>query len=398
MVFTGIILVLSIDNAMAQKAPPPAPKAPVAPPAPPAPPDGQWTVLPDSIKSAEVIDKKGVCYIKYEMKDGRKFTYELNQAQKKGYYIPPPPPPPPSPKSPVSPESPVSNMPNVDQWNAAAGFNNNGKPPLFIYAGLEISEAQAKQIDPNRIASIDVLKGESAIKEFGEKGKNGVIKIKTKDPNVVVVQGYELKKTNEPPVASNGPGEVVVVGYGTKANASPANQGPIVVKGEKIPAMVLLDGKRIASSELNNISPDDIASVNVLKGENAVAKYGAEASDGAIEIVTKSYAAANDKLFVKTEQMPAFPGGSDSWRRHLERNLQYPNKAQENGTMGAVKVQFVVDTEGNISDVKAVNDPGDGLAEEAVRIIKTGPKWEPAVQNGHKVTARTFQTITFRLE
>lgn len=399
MVFTGIILVLSIDNAMAQKAPPPPPKKNVSPPPPPAPvapPDGQWTVLPDSIKSAEVIDKKGHCYIKYEMKDGRKFTYELNQAQRKGYYIPPP-----SPKSPVSPTSgvsPVSPISSISEMDNLKGFWNSEKPPLFIYAGLEITEAQVKQIDPKRIASIDVLKGESALAIFGDKGKNGVINIRAKDEDVRVVKGYSTKKTNEPPVASNGPGEVVVVGFSAKANTSPTNKEPIVFNGEKIPAVVVLDGKRISSSELNTISPDAIASMNVLKGEKAVAKYGAEASEGAIEITTKSTSETFDKVFTKTEQMPAFPGGSDAWRKHLERNLQYPNKAQENGTMGAVKVQFVVDTEGNISDVKAVNDPGDGLAEEAVRIIKTGPKWEPAVQNGHKVVARTFQTITFRLE
>lgn len=398
MVFTGVILVLSIDNAMAQKAPPPPPKKNVTPPPPPAPPDGQWTVLPDSIKSAEVIDKKGHCYIKYEMKDGRKFTYELNQAQKKGYYIPPPPPPA-APKAPVSPASgvsPAAPSSSVEEVANIQGVMNSERPPLIIYEGLEITQAQMNQIDPNRIESIDVLKGEKAAAAYGEKGRNGVIKIRAKDPDVIVVQGYATKKTNDPPIAINGPGEIVVVGYGTKEQA--ANKGSIVAKGQKIPAVVVLDGKRIPSSEIDRMSADDIATVNVLKGEQAVAKYGAEASDGAIEIVTKSYAAANEKLFVKTEQMPAFPGGSDSWRKHLERNLQYPNAALEKGTMGAVKVQFVVDTEGNISDVKAVNDPGDGLAEEAVRIIKTGPKWEPAVQNGHKVTARTFQTITFRLE
>jgi protein TonB len=105
-----------------------------------------------------------------------------------------------------------------------------------------------------------------------------------------------------------------------------------------------------------------------------------------------------DKIFTKVENPAEFPGGQDAWRRYLERNLQYPDAATENGTQGVVRVQFVVDKEGNISEVQSLNDPGDGLAEEAVRIIKKGPKWKPAEQNGRKVIYRHIQTITFRLE
>jgi periplasmic protein TonB len=105
-----------------------------------------------------------------------------------------------------------------------------------------------------------------------------------------------------------------------------------------------------------------------------------------------------DKVFTKVENPAEFPGGPDAWRRYLERNLQYPDNAQENGTQGVVRVQFIVDKEGNISEVQSLNDPGDGLAEEAVRIIKKGPKWTPAEQNGRKVIYRHIQAITFRLE
>lgn len=105
-----------------------------------------------------------------------------------------------------------------------------------------------------------------------------------------------------------------------------------------------------------------------------------------------------DKVFTKVENPAEFPGGQDAWRRYLERSLQYPEAAQENGTQGVVRVQFIVDKEGNISEVQALNDPGEGLSEEAVRIIKKGPKWKPAEQNGRKVIYRHIQSITFRLE
>ncbi len=105
-----------------------------------------------------------------------------------------------------------------------------------------------------------------------------------------------------------------------------------------------------------------------------------------------------DKVFTKVENPAEFPGGQGEWTRYLQKNLRYPDNAIDNGTQGVVRVQFIVDREGNISEVQALNDPGDGLAEEAVRIIKKGPKWKPAEQNGRKVIYRHIQAITFRLE
>jgi protein TonB len=122
-------------------------------------------------------------------------------------------------------------------------------------------------------------------------------------------------------------------------------------------------------------------------------------SQGTGEVVApKAVEEDYEKVFTKVENPAEFPGGPDAWRRYLERNLRYPEAAQENGTQGVVRVEFIVDKEGNISEVRALNDPGDGLAEEAVRIIKKGPKWIPAEQNGRKVIYRHIQAITFRLE
>ena len=105
-----------------------------------------------------------------------------------------------------------------------------------------------------------------------------------------------------------------------------------------------------------------------------------------------------DKVFTKVENPAEFPGGQGEWTRYLQKNLRYPDGAIDNGTQGVVRVQFIVDREGNISEVQSLNDPGDGLAEEAVRIIKKGPKWKPAEQNGRKVIYRHIQAVTFRLE
>lgn len=104
-------------------------------------------------------------------------------------------------------------------------------------------------------------------------------------------------------------------------------------------------------------------------------------------------------IFDKVEIEASFPGGDSKWRQYLERNangqVATENGAPE-GTYTTV-VQFVVDKEGNISDVRALTNHGYGMEEEAMRVIKKGPKWNPAVQNGRQVKAYRKQPITFQV-
>jgi protein TonB len=94
-----------------------------------------------------------------------------------------------------------------------------------------------------------------------------------------------------------------------------------------------------------------------------------------------------------------FPGGLEGWKRYLERNLN-KDVPSENGAPPAdytVIVSFIVDRAGNISDVKAENDPGYGTKAEAIKVILKSPKWSPAIQNGREVVYRQKQNITFRV-
>lgn len=114
--------------------------------------------------------------------------------------------------------------------------------------------------------------------------------------------------------------------------------------------------------------------------------------------VTISTDSTGDKVFTKVDKPAEFPGGVQGWTEYLQKNLQYPKKAIKKNIQGVVRVQFLVDKAGNISEVMALNDPGGGLAEESVRIIANGPKWRPAEQNGKRVIYRHIQALTFKLE
>ncbi len=106
-----------------------------------------------------------------------------------------------------------------------------------------------------------------------------------------------------------------------------------------------------------------------------------------------------NKIFDKVEIEAKFPGGDSKWRQYLERNAD-GQVATDNGAPAGtytVVVQFVVDKEGKISDVKALTNHGYGMEKEAMRVIQRGPDWIPAVQNGRQVKAYRKQPITFQV-
>jgi protein TonB len=114
---------------------------------------------------------------------------------------------------------------------------------------------------------------------------------------------------------------------------------------------------------------------------------------GVVEAPKEDY----DKTFTKVEIESTYPGGMEAWARYLNKSLHYPDEAVNNEIQGDVVVQFIVDKEGNVSDVEAVAGPNE-LRDEAVRVIKKSGKWVPAVQNGRQVKSYKKQPVKFRLE
>lgn len=106
-----------------------------------------------------------------------------------------------------------------------------------------------------------------------------------------------------------------------------------------------------------------------------------------------------NQIFEKVEIEASFKGGESAWKKYLERNLN-PNAPVDNGAPEGtytVYVQFVVSKDGSISDVKALTTHGYGMEQEAIRVIRKGPAWVPAVQNGRSVNAYRKQPITFQV-
>jgi periplasmic protein TonB len=107
---------------------------------------------------------------------------------------------------------------------------------------------------------------------------------------------------------------------------------------------------------------------------------------------------ADDNVIVtRVEREAEFPGGDAAWARYLQKNLDGFNPAESGAAPGkySVVVRFVVSKDGSISDVQAETSFGYGMEEQAVKCIRKGPNWKPALQNGNNVNAYRRQPIVF---
>ena len=102
-------------------------------------------------------------------------------------------------------------------------------------------------------------------------------------------------------------------------------------------------------------------------------------------------------IYDMPEQMPEFPGGADAMEQFVNDNIKYPPLAKEKGIQGKVYVQFVVEKDGSITQVKVRRGAHELLDKEAVRVIKMMPNWKPGSMRGKVVRVRYTIPIIFAL-
>lgn len=102
--------------------------------------------------------------------------------------------------------------------------------------------------------------------------------------------------------------------------------------------------------------------------------------------------------FTVVEEMPGFPGGEGEMYKFITTTIKYPEEAKELGIQGKVFVNFVVEPDGSISEVKLIRGIGGGCDEEAIRVVKSMPKWIPGKQRGVPVRVYFNLPIKFTLQ
>lgn len=270
--------------------------------------------------------------------------------------------------------------------------------PLVILDGRKIVYDSIAGINPAHLQSVNVLKNGSATALYGDEGRNGVIVLTSKT-------GPAQETTSTSGVLANG---LPTTFSPEKINSRKFEVANLTIRthNDSLPkdVLVLVDG---AKGSLASVQPDDIATINVHKDSAWISRYGEEARNGVVEIVTKKASAPGTtfaaralhqgyKLFTQVETLPAFPGGQASLAKYLARN-QRPDLLTKTGApRGAYKVllSFVVAPDGSVNSIMAQNNPGYRMVEEAIRLIKKGPRWIPALQNGQPVLYRHQQVVT----
>ncbi len=107
--------------------------------------------------------------------------------------------------------------------------------------------------------------------------------------------------------------------------------------------------------------------------------------------------ATDNQVFTAVEIQPEYPGGEAALGRFLIKNIRYPSIAKENNIQGKVNIQFVVERDGSLTDIKVIREPGSGTGDEAVRVLKLSPHWKAGVQNGKPVRVQFTLPVNFSL-
>lgn len=105
-----------------------------------------------------------------------------------------------------------------------------------------------------------------------------------------------------------------------------------------------------------------------------------------------------ETTFTLVEIPPSFPGGDTELMKYLRDNINYPVAEAEMGVQGKVTIQFVVGRDGNIGDVLVARGVSAGLDKEAMRVVKSMPRWIPGKQGGRAVKVKYFVPVNFKLQ
>lgn len=232
-----------------------------------------------------------------------------------------------------------------------------------------------------------------------------------------------------------------------EAANKPATIGAFIPVNDNDDSGVLyyLDGKEITRAELNVIQPSKIVEMKIVKKEEDIRKHTNKKGITAVILVStkdgeseSTATTSANKAFDVVEQMPQFPGGGEAMMKFISENVKYPEEAKKQGLSGRVIVEFTVEKDGTITGVKTKSFRNSSsarnieeeekarrksveaskviaaaqeaapnneyvqaynttklLTDEAERVVKSMPKWEPGTQGGKPIRTHFIIPITF---
>lgn len=181
--------------------------------------------------------------------------------------------------------------------------------------------------------------------------------------------------------------------------------------------LYIIDGMEYPTN--TGLTTNSVESIQLLKPEEATAKYGERGKYGAVEITTTAVenmkrpktaaaeeapagqqptpaASEDDTPFLVADEMPLFQGKDlNTFRTWVQSQIRYPAEALKRGIEGRVVLSFIVERDGSVSTIELLQSPDRILSEEARRVVSSSPKWAPGRQNGHLVRVRYMLPVDF---
>jgi len=153
----------------------------------------------------------------------------------------------------------------------------------------------------------------------------------------------------------------------------------------------------VQNTEVINIVQDDVEINDELLLDDTESDEATQVQ--IVEFEEEEEVVDEQQIFLVVEDMPTFQGqGIESFRNYCQTNSKYPIIAQENGISGRVYISFVVDKDGSIANVQVVRGVDPALDKEAIRVVKSSPKWVPGKQRGRPVKVSFTIPILFQLQ
>lgn len=296
-----------------------------------------------------------------------------------------------------------------------------GKSPLLIVDNIEYPGKTLNEIAAlngiKRLENIDIY-GAEAMKTYGEKARDGLIIAYTSAARKELT---EIRSENDLPLVnladSMGLAALKLKQLKEEELSAKTLYEQKVVVGMKLNDMNLQNQKLMLQMQrkANTLLEEKMATERRLtEQEMKLRKLQLEKQKQELQLASLNYANAPQKqpevievqgkamspVFTEVEQPARFTGGKEAWQKFLQKNLKANTPVDHGAKAGIYKVElsFIINIDGSLSDIRCEKDPGFGTCEEAIRLIKTTPKWQPAVQNGKKVKCYFRQPITFVVE
>lgn len=157
---------------------------------------------------------------------------------------------------------------------------------------------------------------------------------------------------------------------------------------------VAISGSSASSKKMNAIPQMAESASKKEKGRKQTEDMVAEEKS---DYKNESELTDEDHFFSLGNEVPQFPGGYEALIEYLNSNLNYPKEARKQSLQGQVVVSFIIEENGEVSSAKIIHGVGGGCNEEAIRVIKLMPAWQPAYKEGNPVRVLFNMPITFKL-